>query len=361
MSSSRELTKSKDDDDGNEQGNNDDNNNNDDDDNNKSKLNVDETMMPFYALGTDLALHVSGGRQGNISDLLTKEEVDIMLHGFCDQLRLGGGRKRTTSTSTTRVADADCDDDAHSQPSRRRDDENDDTNENFEQFTQYVLMKYGQQLNRILNERTQKIIQKVKDDGTAYIQEFINSKQNQKLKEDDGDASNNKNKLIQTDSGLVYYEIKTGTGVAPDPNGECTVEIHYHGTLTDGTIFESTLPVVDENEAGDKENDDSSSSNSNTNRYKSRSKTGSSNRKRSKTVILPLHGCIRGLQEGIKLMKEGGVATIIVPYELAYGDTKSSSGETIIPPGATLTYQVELYKVTKLQDFMKQHNIKVVM
>ena len=59
-------------------------------------------------------------------------------------------------------------------------------------------------------------------------------------------------------------------------------------------------------------------------------------------------------------MKEGGIATIIVPYDLAYGDTKSST-ETIIPPGATLTYQVELYKVTKLQDFMKQHKIKVEM
>ena len=56
----------------------------------------------------------------------------------------------------------------------------------------------------------------------------------------------------------------------------------------------------------------------------------------------PLGNVIKGWQEGLQLMKEGGKATLVIPSELGYGD--QGSGETI-PPGATLKFEVELFKV----------------
>ncbi len=63
---------------------------------------------------------------------------------------------------------------------------------------------------------------------------------------------------------------------------------------------------------------------------------------RGQTISFPLGGVIKGWQEGLQLMKEGGKATLVIPSELAYGD--AGSGD-VIPPGATLKFEVELFKV----------------
>ena len=86
---------------------------------------------------------------------------------------------------------------------------------------------------------------------------------------------------------------------------DSTVEVHYHGTLTDGTVFDSSVD-------------------------------------RGQTISFPLGGVIKGWQEGLQLMKEGGKATLICPPDLAYGE--AGSGD-VIPPGATLQFEVELFKV----------------
>jgi FKBP-type peptidyl-prolyl cis-trans isomerase FkpA len=203
-----------------------------------------DDKMPFYALGTNLAAQVGG--QGNFKTLLDDDELEIVLEAFCENLR-------GTNTHDARE----------------------------------ILTTYGQQLNRILQERTSSIVDRVKADGEGYAANFLDC---------NDDA-------VKTESGLIYYEMTKGTGKAPKLSS--TVEVHYHGTLTDGTVFDSSVD-------------------------------------RGQTISFPLGGVIRGWQEGLQMMKEGGKATLIIPSDLAYGD--GGSGDKI-PPGATLKFEVELFKV----------------
>jgi FKBP-type peptidyl-prolyl cis-trans isomerase len=204
-----------------------------------------DDKMPFYALGTNLALQVGG--QGNFKTLLEDDELDIVLEGFCDNLK-------GTATQDARA----------------------------------ILTTYGQSLNRILQERTNNIVDRVKKDGQDFVTNFLDCTE----------------EAVQTSSGLVYYEMISGTGVQPTLSN--TVEVHYHGTLTDGTVFDSSVD-------------------------------------RGQTISFPLGGVIKGWQEGLALMKEGGKATLVIPSDLAYGD--AGSGDSI-PPGATLKFEVELFKVS---------------
>ena len=203
-----------------------------------------DDKMPFYALGTNLAMQVGG--QGNFKTLLEEDELEIVLEAFCENLR-------GTNTQDPRV----------------------------------VLTRYGQQLNRILGERTEKIVERVKKDGEEFIKNFLDCN----------------DEAVKTDSGLVYYEMTAGSGQSPTLSN--TVEVHYHGTLTDGTVFDSSVD-------------------------------------RGQTISFPLGGVIKGWQEGLAMMKEGGKATLVIPPELAYGE--GGSGDAI-PPGATLKFEVELFKV----------------
>jgi FKBP-type peptidyl-prolyl cis-trans isomerase len=150
-----------------------------------------------------------------------------------------------------------------------------------------VLTSYGQQLNTILGERTASIVDRVKTDGEDYMKNFLECNE----------------EAVKTESGLVYYPMVEGTGVSPTMANQ--VEVHYHGTLTDGTVFDSSV-------------------------------------ERGQTISFALGGVIKGWQEGLAMMKEGGKATLLVPSELAYGD--GGSGDAI-PPGATLKFEVELFKV----------------
>uniref|UniRef100_A0A7S1Y640 peptidylprolyl isomerase n=1 Tax=Grammatophora oceanica TaxID=210454 RepID=A0A7S1Y640_9STRA len=205
----------------------------------------DDEKMPFYALGLNLAQQVGG--QANLKTLLSDEEIEIVLEAFSSHLR---------GTETTDARD--------------------------------VLIKYGNDLNKLLQERTSNIVDRVKSDGQDFIKGFIDC---------NDDA-------VKTDSGLVYLSMKEGEG--KQPTVASTVEVHYHGTLTDGTVFDSSVD-------------------------------------RGQTISFPLNGVIKGWQEGLAMMKEGGKATLVIPSDLAYGD--AGSGGTI-PPGATLKFEVELFKVS---------------
>merc|ERR1739840_15635 len=131
-----------------------------------------------------------------------------------------------------------------------------------------VLTTYGMTLNKILQERSNGIVERVKKEGEDFIENFL--------------ACNDD--AIKTDSGLVYYCMKEGEGKSPTTAN--SVEVHYHGTLIDGTVFDSSVD-------------------------------------RGQTISFPLGQVIKGWQEGLALMKEGGKATLVIPGDLAYGEAGS--------------------------------------
>ena len=108
-----------------------------------------------------------------------------------------------------------------------------------------------------------------------------------------------------TASGLKYEDVKTGTGDAATAGK--TVSVHYTGWLTNGTKFDSS-------------------------------------KDRGKPFEFPLGGgrVIKGWDEGVQGMKVGGVRKLTIPASLGYGD-RGAGG--VIPPGATLVFEVELLGV----------------
>ena len=112
-------------------------------------------------------------------------------------------------------------------------------------------------------------------------------------------------KMVTTESGLKYIDLQVGTG-AEAATGD-HVEVHYTGTLTDGTKFDS-----------------------------------SHDRGRPFNFRLGAGRVIKGWDEGVAGMKEGGKRKLIIPPTLGYGDRGAGSK---IPPNATLEFEVELVKV----------------
>ena len=108
--------------------------------------------------------------------------------------------------------------------------------------------------------------------------------------------------LTTTESGLQYYDLVDGVGESPEA-GQMVV-VHYTGWLVDGTKFDSSL-----------------------------------DRGEPFTFQLGTGNVILGWDEGVATMKVGGVRHLVIPPDLAYGET--GSGATI-PPGATLIFEVEL-------------------
>ena len=118
-------------------------------------------------------------------------------------------------------------------------------------------------------------------------------------------AENKKKEGVQvTESGLQYKVIEEGEGVSPDANDKVTV--HYHGTLIDGTVFDSS-------------------------------------KDRGEPVTFGLNRVIPGWTEGVQLMKEGATYEFYIPAELAYG-TRAPQGSPI-GPNETLVFKVELLEV----------------
>lgn len=110
--------------------------------------------------------------------------------------------------------------------------------------------------------------------------------------------------VMATASGLQYEVLTQGTGIQPKATD--TVEVHYEGKLTDGTVFDSSVA-------------------------------------RNQTASFRLDQVIAGWTEGVQLMKEGSKYRFVIPSNLAYGEAGAGS----IPPNAVLVFEVSLLKVTK--------------
>jgi FKBP-type peptidyl-prolyl cis-trans isomerase FkpA len=108
---------------------------------------------------------------------------------------------------------------------------------------------------------------------------------------------------VKTDSGLIYHELRPGTGASPKATD--SVKVNYRGTFINGTEFDSSY-------------------------------------KRNEPAEFPLNGVIPCWTEGVQKMKVGGKASLVCPSSLAYGD----QGRPSIPGGATLLFEIELLDVT---------------
>jgi FKBP-type peptidyl-prolyl cis-trans isomerase len=109
--------------------------------------------------------------------------------------------------------------------------------------------------------------------------------------------------VTKTDTGLLYKEIKPGTGASPKATDR--VKVHYHGTLTDGTVFDSSV-------------------------------------ERGQPATFPLNGVIPCWTQGVQKMKVGGKSRLVCPSDIAYGDRGAPPK---IRPGSTLVFEVELLEI----------------
>ena len=109
--------------------------------------------------------------------------------------------------------------------------------------------------------------------------------------------------VTTTASGLQYEVLIEGTG--PMPSATDTVVTHYHGTLTDGTVFDSSV-------------------------------------ERGSPASFPVNRVIAGWTEALQMMGVGSKWRLVIPPDLAYGERGAGAA---IPPNATLVFEVELLEI----------------
>ncbi len=151
-------------------------------------------------------------------------------------------------------------------------------------------------------------------EAQEYLQKTMQARQAKKVEEKYGEnkiagekflAENAKKPgVITTASGLEYEIIKKGNG--PIPSDTSKVKVNYHGTLLDGTVFDSSV-------------------------------------ERKEPVVFPVNGVIKGWTEVLKLMPVGSKYKVYVPQQLAYGDADRGK----IKPFSMLTFEIELLSIEK--------------
>jgi FKBP-type peptidyl-prolyl cis-trans isomerase FkpA len=150
------------------------------------------------------------------------------------------------------------------------------------------LQTYGPKIRELAQSRQAKNAEAEKDKAKAFLE--------QAAKESGA---------VKSDSGLVYVELKKGSGATPKASD--AVKVHYRGTLTDGTEFDSSY-------------------------------------QRNQPVEFPLNQVIPCWTEGVQKMAVGGKAKLVCPSSIAYGD---SGRPPAIPGGATLAFEIELLEIRK--------------
>jgi FKBP-type peptidyl-prolyl cis-trans isomerase FkpA len=162
-----------------------------------------------------------------------------------------------------------------------------DTAELTEEEMQTVLQGLDKKLNDKRLEQAEALAVKSVAEGQKFLED-------NKAKEG----------VVTTESGLQYEVLTAGEG--DKPAAEDTVEVHYRGTLIDGTEFDSSYA-------------------------------------RGETAKFPLNRVIPGWTEGVQLMPVGAKYKFVIPAELAYGDRDTGT----IPANSTLVFDVELISIEK--------------
>lgn len=148
------------------------------------------------------------------------------------------------------------------------------------------------------------------EEANGIIQAYLDTKKhaaygNLKLEGEKFLENNKSNKDIQTtESGLQYEIIKSGNGKRPSKTD--TVSVHYHGTLIDGTVFDSSV-------------------------------------ERGTPASFGVHQVIPGWTEALQLMDIGSKYRLFIPQELAYGANPHPGGP--IQPFSALIFEVELLEI----------------
>ena len=148
------------------------------------------------------------------------------------------------------------------------------------------LQTFGPKIQQLQQARSAVVAESEKKTGAAFLAKAASEKGSTK-----------------TESGIVITTLKPGSGAAPKTTD--TVKVHYHGTLIDGTVFDSSV-------------------------------------KRGEPATFPLGQVIKCWTEGVQQIKVGGKSRLICPSNLAYGERGSPP---MIKPGATLVFEVELLDI----------------
>lgn len=157
------------------------------------------------------------------------------------------------------------------------------------------------QVTALLTQYQQNRAQKMQAEHSAAAEK--NLKEGQAFLEKNGKAKDVKT----TASGLQYKIIKAGTGAKPGL--EDTVKVHYHGTLVDGTVFDSSI-------------------------------------ERGEPISFPVNGVIKGWTEALQMMPTGSEWELYIPASLAYGE-EGTRGK--IGPNAALIFKVQLLEIAPSQ------------
>ncbi|MCE9677826.1 FKBP-type peptidyl-prolyl cis-trans isomerase [Shewanella sp. AS1] len=156
-----------------------------------------------------------------------------------------------------------------------------------EEEMQTVLQNLDETINEKRQAQAAEIAEKTKAESAAYLE-----------------TNKAKEGVTTTVSGLQYEVLKQADGEKPAATD--TVEVHYVGTLIDGTQFDSSVA-------------------------------------RGEPAKFPLNRVIPGWTEGVQLMSVGSKYRFVIPAELAYGSRDTGS----IPPNSTLIFEVELLSIEK--------------
>lgn len=147
------------------------------------------------------------------------------------------------------------------------------------------------------------------EEANAILQEYFTNLQNEQAGKaiEEGrlflEENSKKEGIVTLESGLQYEVITTGNGETPKETD--SVKCHYHGTLIDGTVFDSSV-------------------------------------RRGEPAVFPVNGVIKGWVEALQLMTVGSKWKLFVPADLAYG---AQGAGNLIGPHSTLIFEVELLNI----------------